>query len=168
MTSHLAEPTPEPDRHSAAIAEVETTMGTLSRKIHLVLKEAAVAIDPSLPPAGFRLLRLIERCGSIQSSVAADSLSVDRSVVSRQIRQLEELGLVETRTDPSDGRARFLVLTEEGVSRMRSVNPTNRTIMYPLLKEWEIDELESFAAQIARLNEALESGAGSFVTPPNE
>jgi DNA-binding MarR family transcriptional regulator len=165
VTINPAEPTSDLDRHSAAIANVETSMGAMSRRIHFILKEAAAAIDPSLPPASFRLLRLIERCGSIQASVAADSLAVDRSVISRQIRQLEELGLVETRTDPSDGRARFLVLTEEGTRRMRSVNPTSRTIMYPLLKEWEVDELEAFAAQIDRLNDALESGVGSFVTP---
>ena len=168
MTINPAEQTPDLDRHSAALANVETSMGTMSRKIHFILKEAAAAIDPSLPPAGFRLLRLIERCGPVQSSVAAESLAVDRSVISRQIRQLEELGLVETRTDPSDGRARFLVLTEEGARRMRSVNPTNRTIMYPLLREWEVDELEAFAAQIDRLNEALESGVGSVVTPKAE
>ncbi|MFU8947703.1 MarR family winged helix-turn-helix transcriptional regulator [Mycetocola zhadangensis] len=162
---NTTEPTPEPDRHSAAIVNVETSMGALSRKIHFILKEAAAAIDPSLPPASFRLLRLIERCGSIQASAAADSLAVDRSVISRQIRQLEELGLVDTRTDPSDGRARFLVLTEEGVRRMRTVNPSRRSVMYPLLQEWNVDELESFAAQIDRLNESLENGVGDFVTP---
>jgi DNA-binding MarR family transcriptional regulator len=162
------EPAPDNDRHSAAIVNVETSMGTLSRKIHFILKEAAAAIDPSLPPASFRLLRLIERCGSIQSSAAAEQLAVDRSVVSRQIRQLEDLGLVETRTDKSDGRARFLVLTEEGVRRMNTVNPTRRTIMYPLLQEWEVDELETFAAQIDRLNASLDSGLGGFVTPSGE
>jgi DNA-binding MarR family transcriptional regulator len=88
--------------------------------------------------------------------------------VSRQIRQLEDLGLVETRTDKSDGRARFLVLTDEGARRMSTVNPTQRTIMYPLLAEWEVDELETFAAQIDRLNASLESGLGRFVTPRDE
>ncbi|MCP2032515.1 DNA-binding MarR family transcriptional regulator [Okibacterium sp. HSC-33S16] len=162
------EPAPGSDRHSAAIVSVETSMGALSRKIHFVLKEAAAAIDPSLPPASFRLLRLIERCGSIQSSAAAEQLAVDRSVVSRQIRQLEDLGLVETRTDKSDGRARFLVLTDEGARRMNTINPTQRSIMQPLLQEWELSELETFAAQIDRLNASLERGLGRFVTPGDE
>jgi hypothetical protein len=75
VTINPAEPTSDLDRHSAAIANVETSMGAMSRRIHFILKEAAAAIDPSLPPASFRLLRLIERCGSIQASVAADSLA---------------------------------------------------------------------------------------------
>ncbi|PWC04718.1 MarR family winged helix-turn-helix transcriptional regulator [Mycetocola zhujimingii] len=156
MTSDPTDVAPDSDRHSTAIVGVEVNMGALSRKLQLVLKNAAAAIDPTLPLAGFQLLRLIQRCGSVQASVAAERLVVDRSVVSRHIRQLEELGLVETRTDPSDGRARFLVLTEEGTRRLRSVNPSGRSVMYPLLTDWEVDELESFAAQLERLTEAID------------
>ncbi|AWB85368.1 MarR family winged helix-turn-helix transcriptional regulator [Mycetocola zhujimingii] len=156
MTDSLTGGTPEPGRHSAAIGAVEVSMGALSRRLQLVLKNAATAIDPSLPPAGFQLLRLIEHCGSVQAGVAAERLVVDRSVVSRHIRQLEELGLVETRTDPSDGRARFLVLTEEGVRRMRAVNPSGKSITHALLTEWEVDELEGFAAQLERLTAAID------------
>lgn len=162
MTTEPTDATDESDRHSAAIVGVEVSMGALSRKLQLILKNAAAAIDPTLPPAGFQLLRLIQRCGSVQASVAAERLVVDRSVVSRHIRQLEELGLVETRTDPSDGRARFLVLTEEGTRRLRSVNPSGRSVMYPLLTDWEVDELESFAAQLERLTEAIERRNDEF------
>ena len=50
-----------------------------------------------------------------------ERIRASSDVISRQVRQLEDLGLVETRTDPADGRARILVLTEEGTRRMRSV-----------------------------------------------
>lgn len=160
MTADPTGVAPEPDRHSAAIVGVEVSMGALSRRFQLALKNAATAIDPSLPPAGFQLLRLIERCGSVQAGVAAERLVVDRSVVSRHIRQLEDLGLVESRTDPSDGRARFLVLTDEGARRMRAVNPSGRTITHSLLEDWGDDELERFAAQLVRLTEALDRRSG--------
>ncbi|SFN39795.1 MarR family winged helix-turn-helix transcriptional regulator [Mycetocola miduiensis] len=153
------------DRHASAILAVEDSISTLSRKLHLIVRNAATAVDPSLQPVSYRLLRTIQRCGSVQASVAADMLAIDRSVVSRQVRQLEELGLVETRTDPDDGRARILVLTEEGASRMRSVNPTNRTIMHGLLSSWPAEELESFAAQVERLNDAAEIATGPVPQP---
>jgi DNA-binding MarR family transcriptional regulator len=152
------------DRHASAILTVEDHMSTLSRKLQLIVRNAATAVDPSLQPVGYRLLRTIQRCGTVQASVAADMLVVDRSVVSRQIRQLEELGLVETRTDPDDGRARILALTDRGARRMLSVNPTNRTIMHGLLSSWSAEELEAFAAQVERLNEAADI-ATDTVTP---
>jgi DNA-binding MarR family transcriptional regulator len=149
------------DRHASAILTVEDAISTLSRTLHLIVRNAATAVDPSLQPVGYRVLRTIQRCGTVQSSAAADMLVVDRSVISRQVRQLEALGLVESRTDPDDGRARILALTEEGTRRMRSVNPTNRTIMHGLLSSWSAEELESFAAQVERLNEAADIATGS-------
>jgi DNA-binding MarR family transcriptional regulator len=149
------------DRHASAILTVEDSISTLARKLHLIVRNAATAVDPSLQPVSYRLLRTIQRCGTVQASVAADMLVVDRSVISRQVRQLEELGLVETRTDPDDGRARILALTDEGTRRMLSVNPTNRTIMHGLLSSWSAKELESFAAQVERLNEAADTATGN-------
>ena len=151
------------DRHATAILTVEDHISTLTRKLNLIVRNAATAVDPSLQPVGYRLLRTIQRCGTVQASVAADMLVVDRSVISRQIRQLEELGLVETRTDPDDGRARILALTDEGNARMRSVNPTNRTIMHGLLTSWSVDELESFAAQVERLNQTADVATGTVL-----
>jgi DNA-binding MarR family transcriptional regulator len=151
-------------RHATAILTVEDGISTLARKVHFIVRNAATAVDPTLQPVGYRLLRTVQRCGTVQASVAADLLAVDRSVISRQVRQLEELGLVETRTDPDDGRARILVLTDEGNRRMLSVNPTNRTIMHGLLSSWSAEELESFAAQVERLNEAADIASGSTST----
>ncbi|WP_411720382.1 MarR family winged helix-turn-helix transcriptional regulator [Mycetocola sp.] len=151
------------DRHASAILAVEDSISTLARTLHLIVRNAATAVDPSLQPVGYRLLRTIQRCGTVQASVAADTLVVDRSVISRQVRQLEELGLVETRTDPDDGRARILALTEKGHERMRSVNPTNRTIMHGLLSSWSEEELENFAAQVERLNEAADTATGNVL-----
>ncbi|MET4639810.1 MarR family winged helix-turn-helix transcriptional regulator [Mycetocola sp. 2940] len=158
------DPVASDDRHAAAILTAEDSISTLSRKLQLIVRNAATAVDPSLQPVSYRLLRTIQRCGTVQASVAADMLVVDRSVISRQVRQLENLGLVETRTDPVDGRARILALTEEGTLRMRSVNPTNRTILHGLLASWSAEELESFSAQVERLNEAADVATANPAT----
>ncbi|MDZ4235585.1 MAG: MarR family transcriptional regulator, partial [Dietzia sp.] len=44
----------------------------------------------------------------------ADRLHTDISVVSRQVRHLETLGLVAKVPDPDDGRASVVTLTSEG------------------------------------------------------
>jgi DNA-binding MarR family transcriptional regulator len=136
---------------TAALKEVEQQMGAFTRRFREALQKAASAVDPSLPPFGFKLLRIIER-GPISASAAADLLVVDRSVISRQVRQLEELGLVDTTTDQADGRKRILRLTELGAQRMSEASPTGPILVNQLLSTWTTEELTLFAAQIERLN----------------
>jgi DNA-binding MarR family transcriptional regulator len=46
-------------------------------------------------------------------------LGVHKSVVSRMLRSLEQLGLVTRRRCPADGRQRWVELTEAGIDRLR-------------------------------------------------
>ncbi len=46
--------------------------------------------------------------------------------MSRQLRALEDLGLVAREPDPADGRARLVHLTEEGRSRVGRVREARR------------------------------------------
>ncbi|NQX12243.1 MarR family transcriptional regulator [Microbacteriaceae bacterium VKM Ac-2855] len=134
-----------------ALFEVEEQISTLAGQIRASIRDAAAAVDPSLPPFGLRLLRMLERSGPLHASAVADVLYVDRSAVSRQARQLEELGLVETRPDPSDGRARFLALTASGIERMRVAAPAGTMPMHRSLSTWSVEDLRAFAGFVERL-----------------
>lgn len=143
--------------------EVEEQMGILAAKIRTSIRDAAAAVDPGLQPFGLKLLRIVERLGPIHAGAAAEMLAVDRTAISRQSRQLEELGLVTTRSDPEDRRARFLELTEEGRSRLGRVGPTGFSSLQRVLGEWEDDDLHRFAGYLARWVhdwEALEAEDG--------
>ena len=145
-------PTDDATDHEAAVVEVEDQMSVLAGRIRESVRDAALCVDPQLRPFGFRLLRLILRGGPIHASAAADQLYVERSVISRQARQLEQLGLLELQPDPNDGRARFLALTPIAVERLNAVAPVGQTLMHQALDAWETDDLRRFAAYIARLN----------------
>ena len=64
--------------------------------------------------AGLVALRAIERHGPIAVSDVARRLEVDQSTVSRQVRPLEEEGLVARTTDPADRRSARLAVTPKG------------------------------------------------------
>lgn len=146
---------PEPLRPETelAIAEVSEQIVQLTHRVRSVLKTMAAAIDPALQPFGFKVLRALIRRGPMQASAVAESLFVDRSIVSRQARQLEELGLIELRDDPTDGRARILALTPHATARMAEMGADGHEIMHRLLNTWSTDDLKQFAAYIARMNE---------------
>lgn len=50
----------------------------------------------------------------LRQNVIAEVVGVDTAALARSVDQLQALGLVERRLDPSDGRARTLHLTERG------------------------------------------------------
>jgi DNA-binding MarR family transcriptional regulator len=137
---------------SAEIAELEEQVSALMRQANASVRLAALQIDPTLPPFGFKMLRMLSRCGAIHASAVADRMDVDRSIISRQTKQLEELGLVECRVDPEDGRARYLAVTPLAVERMHAAGLTGRTKIQDELHTWSAEDLQRFTGYIARLN----------------
>lgn len=136
----------------AAIAEVEEQMSVLAGHIHTSTRDSALSIDPALQPFGLKLLRTLARCGPTHASALAESLAVDKSVISRQARLLEELGLIELQTDPDDGRARFLEITATAVEKIAEVRADKKALVDRRLSAWSIADLRQFAALLARLN----------------
>jgi DNA-binding MarR family transcriptional regulator len=136
-----------------AIGSVEEQMGELAGHIRTSIRDTALRIDPALAPFGLKMLRVLARCGPTHASVAADLLFVDRSVVSRQARQLQELGLIELQTDPTDGRARFLALTPDAVEKLQAARATGSLLSHSRLSTWTTEDLHRFAGYIARLND---------------
>ena len=135
-----------------AVLLVEEQMSVLAGQIRASVRDAALAVDPALQPFGLKLLRMIMRCGPTHASTAAETLCVDRSVISRQAKQLEELGLLTIQADPADGRARFLELTPVGTERVSEAVSSNHVLLHDRLISWSPDELLVFADFIARLN----------------
>lgn len=71
-------------------------------------------VDPSTFPLAKQLM-----CHhAMRLSDLAGKVELDVSTVSRQIKQLEDRGLVERLPDPDDGRASLLRLTAEGQQTM--------------------------------------------------
>ncbi|MGH3704153.1 MAG: MarR family winged helix-turn-helix transcriptional regulator [Agromyces sp.] len=137
-----------------AIAEVEEQMSVLFSRARLIWKEAAQQVHPDLQPAAYKLLSTIVRHGSANAHVLAEMFEMDKSVVSRQVRMLEELGLVETRADERDGRVRVLVATPVAEQRVREVRDRNQQRLRGVLLDRPETELRSFAQLLRSIAEA--------------
>lgn len=137
---------------AAALAETEEQMLELGANLRGALRAAATRIDPALQPFGLKILRTLRRSGPTHASVLAEMLDVDRSVISRQAHLLEDLGLLELAADPTDGRARFLVITPLAVERMAAVPGAEKSLISAGLVGWTEAELLQFAGFLARLN----------------
>src|SRR4051812_22666906 len=68
--------------------------------------------------ANFSLLVPLAEAGPMRSSALAEAVFSDPSTVSRQVAHLVDLGYIERRPDPDDGRACHLALTGSGVAAL--------------------------------------------------
>ena len=107
-------------RADAAVAAVEQQMSALFNRVRSSWKDQAVAVHPDLQPVGFKILAQLVRGGPSHAGVLADLLQTDKSIVSRQVRIMEGLGLVESREDPADGRARVLAATPLALEKVNA------------------------------------------------
>ncbi|AMB59573.1 MarR family winged helix-turn-helix transcriptional regulator [Microterricola viridarii] len=137
----------------AAIAEVEAQLGVLFARVRTIWKDGAHAVHPDLQPVGYKLLASLVRAGSCHAGALAEQLATDKSVISRQVKLMEELGLVVSAPDPTDGRARILTATPEAVEKINIIRDRNQAMLRSRLDDWTGDDLTRFATLLARLAE---------------
>jgi DNA-binding MarR family transcriptional regulator len=70
--------------------------------------------EDQVDPSTFPLAKQLMCHDGMRLSDLAAKVELDASTVSRQIKQLEDKGIVERTPDPADGRASLVRLTDEG------------------------------------------------------
>jgi DNA-binding MarR family transcriptional regulator len=100
---------------------------------------------------GYKVLSMIVARGPVKAGELVDELHTDKSVLSRQVRQLESLGLVESHVDDRDARARLLVATPAAVESVRAVRAQNQAELRARLAAWRPDEVATLAELLSRL-----------------
>ena len=84
-------------------------------------------------------------------------LDVDASTVSRQVRHLEDRGLLERTSDPDDGRASRIALSERGPDPARGGRaPSPRAFVAQLLETWPDEDREQLRLLLNRLLDELD------------
>ncbi|GIT81436.1 transcriptional regulator [Leifsonia sp. LS1] len=136
-----------------AIAAVEEQFTILFSQVSAGMRDRAAKVHPDLQPVGFRLLSTLVRTGPLHAGALAGMLATDKSVVSRQVRILEDLGLIEREVDPSDRRASFLVATPPAIEKVNEARAADQAKLYLGLRQWGAEDVGRLADLLARLNE---------------
>lgn len=145
-----------PDANGAAELDgLAVELGNLVRRSRQYTRRRAVRLDPNLHPLGYVVITVLRREGAIPQRVLGEQLLADKSVLSRTIRDLEALGLVERTPDPNDGRASVVSLTEYGVQRCNEVRAADRTELQERLTDWSAEDLAALVGLLQRLNHSL-------------
>jgi DNA-binding MarR family transcriptional regulator len=94
-------------------------------------------------------------CGRVRVTDLATAVELDPSTVSRQVRHLEERGLVERTDDPDDRRAYRIRLSGEGRSRL-DAGARRRAFVGDLLGSWRTEDREQLRLLLNRLLDELD------------
>jgi len=136
-----------------AIAEVEQELGVLFGRVRLVYKTAAAQIHPELRAVGYKILSSIVRLGETNASALAELLETDKAVVSRQVKVLEDIGLIVSRVDENDGRARVLSPTPDAIARVKMARATQQERLRGALRSRPEAEVRAFADMLRLITE---------------
>lgn len=137
-----------------ALAEFQGHLNLIFARARSLWKESAARIHPELQPAGYKLLTFIAHEGSANAHRLADRFEMDKSVVSRQMRMLEELGLVESRPDEADGRQRVLTATPTACTTLANLRSEHAARLQETLAGLTPEEIRSASKVFRLLSEA--------------
>jgi DNA-binding MarR family transcriptional regulator len=122
------------------------------------------SVTPGLDKASIPLLATLEERGDVRPSDAAVAVELHLSTVSRQLRQLERLGLVTRRPDDGDGRACRFSLTTRGRDSLALVRASRAAMLDEVFRGWPDAEKHHLLRLLDRLLAGL--AAPPAVTSP--
>ncbi|MGH8776347.1 MAG: MarR family winged helix-turn-helix transcriptional regulator [Jiangellaceae bacterium] len=117
-----------------------------------------------LDPALVGVLHEVTCSAPIRVSVLAETLRLDQSTVSRHVRSLEQLGLVERSGDPDDRRAALLSPTAAGRDQLTAIHSQRRALFRSATAEWSDEDRDHLARLIDRLAQDLDALGSTTVT----
>lgn len=144
-----------PTTRDDSVLEVERAIVELYRTVNERIRGHAKTFNPDLQPVGFGILRYIRLRESIRAAEISTALGMDKSSVSRQITALREMGLVETRPDPEDGRASLLVLSEASRIALAGIRDDTAAEYERALSTWTDDDVQTFAGLLKKFTAQL-------------
>lgn len=138
-----------------AVRALEAQFGELINHFRRILTENANRVSPGMLPGAYKVFTTIVRRESITQSALADDLLVDKGQLSRTVRELEELGLIERAPDPRDRRSSLLSPTALGLERLSAARLPQEDLLLRNLEDWPVDDIRS----LTRLLHALTTGS---------
>lgn len=141
---------PEARRVAAALAVVGGWMFSPDTRRRIALDAGL-----TLPLGDYTLLSHLSRRGPVRMSTMAEVLGMDKSTLTPPTKRLEQLGLIERSTDPTDHRAQLVQVTEAGRSSLGNLWAARTRAVAELLDGWTAEEIEPLADNLTAFAKAI-------------
>lgn len=143
-------PARRPASKHALAAEVWKLMADFARASFRDSAQGQLMSEAGLTPAHLRALSILDPDEPRPMRALADTLCCDASMATWLVDRLEERGLVERRTPPSDRRVKTIVLTPLGIKTRQRL----RESLYEppgALLDLDVSSLQSLRSELLKL-----------------
>ncbi len=123
-----------------------------SRKVH-ARRSAAAGVLISQP--GYLLLRRLQEDGPLPMGELAKITQMDPAAAGRQVRQLEEEGLVTRAKGEDDGRVVVVKVTPRGAAVRQRLSAVGELHMSDVLQDWPGEDRAQLAELLPRFVDGL-------------
>ena len=132
----------------AMVVALFTLIGSLDR----ATRQSAGATTLSL-------LQVVAGREVIRPSEIADLQHVHPSLVTRQVRDLEDKGYVKVTADPTDGRSCLVALTPVGADEMSRLREVGLDQFAAFVADWPSEEVRTLTALLEKLESSKTTDA---------
>lgn len=112
------------------------------------------------------LLQLVAASPGIRPSEIASAQDVHPSQVTRQVRELDSLGLVHVTADIADKRSCRVTLTTAGSEELQSLTEEGLDRFAAFVADWEPEEVRMLTSLLRKLEESKAAAAARQRPPP--
>jgi DNA-binding MarR family transcriptional regulator len=127
---------------------------TSSRKLQSK-QTAVVGVD--VTRAGYAVLRCVDEAGELSLGEVARQCSMDPAAAGRQVKNLEDDGLLERRAGGNDARVTVVRLTTDGRRVCRRIVEFRNEYMTEVLARWPPRDRAQLVRLVGRLVDDLKS-----------
>lgn len=114
-------------------------------------------VSQDLSGVSMLVLQIVFRRGPITATGVSHWLDMDKSLVSRHVSKLRDLGLIEANESPEDRRVQLLTVSDHATELLSGVRERWSNAYRERLADWSEAELEALRAGLHRFNASAES-----------
>ena len=101
------------------------------------------------------LLQLLAGRQPLRPSEIAEVHGVHPSLVTRQVRELEDAGLVQVAADPADGRSCLVTLTPAGAGELQRLTQAGLDRFALFVADWQPGDVRMLTALLDKLRNSI-------------
>ncbi|UXN33510.1 MULTISPECIES: MarR family transcriptional regulator [Micrococcaceae] len=145
-----------------ALDDIEAAFARLAPIVKGRMANAATQFHPELRGAGFAVLRMVllrtlrGPKGDVTVSEVVSDCHMDKSVVSRQLKDLKQWGLIQVERSEQDARVYLVSPTDFAMKRFAEIKQATRSEYSDMFSEWDPRDLSDLAKLLSRYSEQME------------
>jgi DNA-binding MarR family transcriptional regulator len=135
-----------------AIVDLERAFAVFVRQDRAASGRLGRDVNRELTDATYRLLAHLAEQGPCRATELACHAGVSPPTVSKQLHDMQVLGLVDRLQAAEDGRAYLVRLTDEGRRQVAEVQAARTRRLGELLASWTAQDVSTFTSLLVRFN----------------